>query len=93
MAASARVGDPSAHGGAIAGPGVESVQIGGLPAAVAGDLHTCPLSWGPVPHGSTPFPTGSATVLMGGRPALRTGDLSSCGAPVAGGAPNVLIGG
>jgi uncharacterized Zn-binding protein involved in type VI secretion len=72
---------------------VATVLIGGLPAAVAGDLHTCPLAWGLVPHASTPFALGSATVLIGGRPALRAGDLCGCGAPIAGGAANVLIGG
>jgi uncharacterized Zn-binding protein involved in type VI secretion len=93
MAIAARVGDLSAHGGVVIGPGVPTVLIAALPAAVAGDLHTCPLAWGLVPHATTPFPVGSATVLVGGRPALRAGDLCACGAPVAGGAPTVLIGG
>lgn len=93
MSMAARVGDPSGHGGAVSGPGMPNVLIGGLPAAVAGDIHVCPLAWGVVPHAATPFPTGSATVLIGGRPALRMGDLSSCGAPVATGMPTVLIGG
>jgi uncharacterized Zn-binding protein involved in type VI secretion len=69
------------------------VLIGGQPAAVVGDLHICPLSWGVVPHAVTPFVKGSATVLVGGRPALRAGDLSGCGAPIAGGLPTVQIGG
>ena len=68
-------------------------SVGGLPAAVAGDLHTCPVVSGVVAHASTPFLAGSATVLVGGRPALRAGDLCACGAPIAGGAANVLIGG
>jgi uncharacterized Zn-binding protein involved in type VI secretion len=93
MSIAARVGDLSAHGGVVAGPGVSTVLIGGLPAAVAGDLHTCPVVSGVVAHASTPFPVGSATVLVGGRPALRAGDMCACGAPIAGGAANVLIGG
>lgn len=93
MAFAARVGDLSAHGGLVSGPGVSNVLIGGMPAAVAGDLHTCPLAWVLVPHAVTPFTVGSATVLIAGRPALRTGDLSGCGAPIAGGLPSVLIGG
>lgn len=93
MLPAARVGDLSGHGGVVTGPGVATVLIAGQPAAVVGDLHTCPLSWGTVPHATTPFPLGSASVLVGGRPALRAGDLSTCGAPIAGGAPNVLIGG
>jgi uncharacterized Zn-binding protein involved in type VI secretion len=93
MSIAARVGDLSAHGGVVVGPGVSTVLIGGLPAAVAGDLHTCPVVQGVVAHASTPFLAGSATVLVGGRPALRAGDLCACGAPIAGGAASVLIGG
>ena len=93
MSIAARVGDLSAHGGVVVGPGVPTVLIGGLPAAVAGDFHTCPVVSGVVAHASTPFLAGSGTVLMGGRPALRAGDFCACGAPIAGGAANVLIGG
>jgi uncharacterized Zn-binding protein involved in type VI secretion len=64
------------------------VLIGGLPAAVATDIHVSSLSVPP-----TPFPKGSATVLIGGRPALRVGDVSASGGAIVGGAPNVLIGG
>ncbi|HTE52272.1 MAG TPA: PAAR domain-containing protein [Kofleriaceae bacterium] len=92
MSIAARVGDLSAHGGVVAGPGVATVLIAGLPAAVAGDLHICPLVTG-APHATTPFPVGSATVLIGGRPALRVGDLCACGAPIASGAVTVLVGG
>ena len=93
MANAARVGDLSAHGGVVSGPGVPTVLVGALPAAAAGDLHTCPLAWGLVPHATTPFPAGSSSVLVGGRPALRAGDLCLCGAPIAVGAPTVVIGG
>jgi uncharacterized Zn-binding protein involved in type VI secretion len=89
----ARVGDLSAHGGVLSGPGVPTVLIAGLPAAAAGDFHTCPLAWGLVPHAVMPFPVGSTSVFVGGRPALRAGDLCLCGAPIAGGAPTVVIGG
>jgi uncharacterized Zn-binding protein involved in type VI secretion len=92
MPAAARVGDLSNHGGSIVGPGVATVLIGGMPAAVAGDIHVCVLP--PVSHQPTasPFPMGSATVLIGGRPALRVGDACICGAMAAVGAPTVLIG-
>lgn len=93
MIPAARIGDLSGHGGSVSGPGMPSVLIGGKPAAVAGDMHTCPLAWGLVPHAVTPFPSGSKSVFICGKPALRAGDLSSCGAPIAGGAANVLIGG
>jgi uncharacterized Zn-binding protein involved in type VI secretion len=88
MANAARVTDPSTHGGVVTGPGVPTVLIGGLPAAVMGDLHACSQ-----PHPPTPFSLGSATVQIGGRPALRMGDVCGCGAAAVLGAPTVQIGG
>lgn len=92
MPAAARVTDLSTHGGTIVGPGVATVLIGGLPAAVATDQHVCALP--PPNHVPTasPFPMGSATVLIGGLPALRVGDSCLCGAAPAVGAPTVMIG-
>lgn len=92
MPPAARVGDVSNHGGVITGPGVMTVLVGGMPAAVAGDLHVCSIP--PPAHAPTvsPFPMGSATVLIGGRPALRTTDPCACGAMAAVGAPTVMIG-
>lgn len=91
MPAAACVGDITTHGGTVSGPVVATVLIGGKPAAVAGDLHACPL---PPQHGpsASPFPAGSATVLIGGRPALRAGDTCLCGAAPLLGNPTVLIG-
>lgn len=91
-APAARVGDPTAHPGVISGPGVPTVLIGGQPAAVVGDMHTCAIPSPAGPHPPTPFPKGSLTVLIGGRPALRVGDIAGCGAPIVSGAPTVLIG-
>jgi uncharacterized Zn-binding protein involved in type VI secretion len=93
MPPAARVGDPTAHPGTIAGPGVATVLMGGMPAAVAGDLHTCAMPPTAGPHPPSPFPPGSGTVLVGGRPALRVGDVSGCGAPIVSGAFTVLVGG
>ena len=92
MPAAACVGDISNHGGTITGPGVATVLIGGKPAAVAGDLHVCPIP--PPGHVPTvsPFPMGSATVLIGGRPALRVTDSCLCGAMAAVGNPTVVMG-
>jgi uncharacterized Zn-binding protein involved in type VI secretion len=91
MPPAARVGDQTVHGGAVVGPGVATVLIGGAPAAVLGDLHACAIP--PPSHvPSTPFTMGSPTVLVGGRPALRVGDPAGCGASVAVGAPTVMIG-
>jgi len=93
MRPAARVSDPTGHPGTVAGPGVPTVLIGGLPAAVAGDMHACAMPPTAGPHPPNPFPMGSATVLIGARPALRLGDVSGCGAPIIAGAFNVLIGG
>lgn len=91
MPMSARVGDPTTHGGQVVGPGVATVLIEGAPAAVMGDMHACVIP-SPPPHPpATPFTLGSATVTISGRPALRQGDLCGCGATVAMGAPTVVI--
>jgi uncharacterized Zn-binding protein involved in type VI secretion len=92
MPAAARVTDTTTHGGTIVGPGVSTVLIGGMPAAVVGDNHVCSLP--PTGHQptSSPFPMGSSTVMIGGMPALRTGDSCICGASAAVGCPTVIIG-
>ncbi len=41
MPPAARITDPTAPPGTIIGPGVATVLIGGLPAAVLGDNHAC----------------------------------------------------
>jgi uncharacterized Zn-binding protein involved in type VI secretion len=93
MPPAARVGDPTGHPGVVAGPGVATVLVGGQPAAVVGDMHTCAMPPLAGPHPPAPFPMGSTTVLIGGRPALRMGDVSACGAPIVMGAPTVIVGG
>ena len=93
MPPAARITDLSGHPGIITGPGVPNVLIGGLPAAVLGDLHTCAMPPLEGPHPPTPLIKGSFTVLIGGRPAVRMGDLAGCGAPIVLGHFTVLIGG
>ena len=94
MPPAARIADPTTHGGVIVPPGVPTVLVGGLPAAVLGDPTTCPAQWSPgVPHGSPVVTGGSSTVLIGGRPAARLGDGTGCGAVLVQGCPTVLIGG
>lgn len=93
MPFAARVLDPTGHPGVITGPGVPNVLIGGLPAAVVGDLHTCSMPPLAGPHPPSPIVKGSFTVLIGGRPAARMGDLAGCGAPIVFGFPTVDIGG
>ena len=92
MPPAARVTDTTTHGGTIIGPGVPTVLIGSMPAAVATDQHVCPIP--PPAHAPTvsPFPMGSGTVLIGGMPALRTSDTCLCGAGAAVGEPTVIIG-
>ncbi|WP_213450304.1 PAAR domain-containing protein [Rhizomonospora bruguierae] len=93
MPPAARVGDPTGHPGAVGGPGVPTVLIGGQPAAVVGTTHACAFPGLP-PHPPTPIvPPGCPTVLIGGMPAARLGDLTGCGAPIVMGCPTVLIGG
>lgn len=74
-------------GGPIVGPGVPTVLIGGLPAAVFGDQAVCVA---PVPD---LISKGSATVLLGGKPAARVGDSTAHGGLIVLGCPTVLIGG
>lgn len=92
MAGAARVGDITNHGGSVVGPGALDVLIGGMPAAVAMDMHSCALP--PNTHQPTvsPFPVGSTTVLINGKPALRSGDACICGASVVVGEVTVIIG-
>ena len=91
MAAAVRIFDSTTHGGTVTGPGVPTVLIGGMPAAVSGDLHICSLPPNIHPV-STPFLGGSSTVLISGKPALRTTDTAGCGAAVVVGEPTVMIG-
>jgi uncharacterized Zn-binding protein involved in type VI secretion len=91
----ARLGDITATGDAITGPGVPNVLIGGLPASVVGDMVSGAACTGAITMGSM-------TVLIAGRPAARvtsmvTGANPATGVPVSTtvsmGAPTVLIGG
>ena len=91
MPAAVRVGDSTVHGGVVTGPGVATVLIGGMPAAVLGDMHACAIP--PPAHVPvTPFTAGSSKVLIGGMPAVRVGDSAGCGASAAAGYPTVMIG-
>ncbi|MCJ7738730.1 MAG: PAAR domain-containing protein [Anaerolineae bacterium] len=91
----ARVGDTTASGDAITGPGVATVLIGGMPASVVGDMVSGAACVGSIAMGSV-------TVLIGGRPAARITSQVAGANPVTGvpvstvggvGAPTVLIGG
>ncbi|HET9278887.1 MAG TPA: PAAR domain-containing protein [Flavitalea sp.] len=78
---------PTPHvGGPIIGPGVPTVLIGGLPAAVVGDIAMCA---GP----PDTLLKGSSTVMISGRPAARLGDSTAHGGSITLGFATVLIGG
>lgn len=73
-------------GGPIVGPAVPTVLIGGVPAAVVGDMCVCA---GP----PDTIVKGSTTVLIGGKPAARMGDQTAHGGVIVQGAPTVQVGG
>jgi len=73
-------------GGPVVGPGVPTVLIAGMPAAVVGDSLVCV---GPPDS----IIKGSATVMINGRPAARMGDTTAHGGSIVVGCPTVMIGG
>jgi uncharacterized Zn-binding protein involved in type VI secretion len=73
-------------GGPVIGPGVPTVLIGKLPAAVLGDNATCVGPPDAIVQGST-------TVMIGKKPAARLGDTTAHGGKIALGLPTVMIGG
>jgi uncharacterized Zn-binding protein involved in type VI secretion len=77
----ARLGDLTATGDVITGPGVPNVLIENIPAAVVGDLVSGAACVGAITQGSP-------TVLISGRPAARvtsmvTGANPATGVPVS----------
>ena len=64
MFPAARLGDMTATGDPITGPGVPTVFIENLPASVVGDMVSGAACQGSITQGSP-------TVLIGGRPAAR----------------------
>lgn len=73
-------------GGPIIGPGAPTVLIGGMPAAVVGDMCVCT---GPPDS----IVKGSSTVLIGGKPAAILGSNTAHGGVIVAGAPTVMLGG
>lgn len=73
-------------GGPVIGPGVATVLIGKMPAAVVGDNLVCV---GP----PDVIVKGSSTVMINKRPAARMGDTTAHGGSVVIGCPTVMIGG
>ncbi len=73
----ARLGDMTATGDAITGPGVPNVLIEGVPASVVGDLVNGAACVGAITQGSP-------TVLISGRPAARVTSMVSGANPATG---------
>ena len=73
----ARLGDLTATGDAITGPGVPNVLIENFPASVVGDLVNGAACVGAITQGSP-------TVLIGGRPAARVTSMVSGANPASG---------
>ena len=73
-------------GGPVLGPGVPTVLIGRLAAAVVGDQAMCV---GPMDR----IEMGSFTVLIGGKQAARVGDPTGHGGVIVQGFSTVMIGG
>ncbi|MCB0575239.1 MAG: PAAR domain-containing protein [Saprospiraceae bacterium] len=73
-------------GGPVVGPGAPTVLIGGVPAAVVGDMCVCV---GP----PDTIVKGSTTVLIGGKPAAVLGSNTAHGGSIVAGAPTVMLGG
>lgn len=81
----ARVGDMTATGDAITGPGVPTVLIAGQPASVMGDLVSGAACVGSIVMGSP-------TVLIGGRPAARLTSQVAGANPVTGVPVSTVVG-
>lgn len=73
-------------GGPILGPGIPTVLIGSMPAAVKGTKCFC---LGPPDS----INAGSTTVKIGSKDAARLGDPTAHGGVILQGCPTVLIGG
>lgn len=72
-------------GGPVTGPGAPTVLIGGMPAAVMGDMCTCV---GP----PDTIVKGSATVMIGGKPAAYLGSQTAHGGAIVLGCFTVMVG-
>lgn len=81
MAASARVGDPSDHGGVIITSGQNNtVRNEGKNIAVQGALHSCPQQG----HGTTPITAITTRTRINGKLIVTTGAVAGCGAIIQG---------
>jgi uncharacterized Zn-binding protein involved in type VI secretion len=75
------LGDKSDHGGTIveSGQGDNKFIVNGIPVAVEGALHSCPILW-PTPHGTTPIKAITIKSVKNGKLIVTQGAKAECGA-------------
>lgn len=83
MAAIARLGDASNHGGHII-TASSDVKADGIGVARQGDSHQCPISG----HGTTPLTAITTKTKVNGRLVITVGAHAGCGATIVAGSPN-----
>lgn len=72
----ATLGSPSSHGGTITVPGQVTVLATGLPIAVAGAMHSCPI----IGHGTKPVTPITTKTFVAGKLVVTFGATAGCGA-------------
>lgn len=90
MAAVARIGDITSHGGTLAPPVSTDVLTNGRGTAFIGTTVYCPTGF-PFPHGPTKVITGKMDVLVNGKPCAHVGSLTSCTAVVVTGSNDTEV--
>lgn len=80
----ARLGDKSSHGGTII-TATSTVSVNGMPMALEGDLHSCPIKY----HGVTPLKSVTTGTDANGKKIITAGAIAGCGAVIVAGSPNV----
>lgn len=79
------LGSKSSHGGIII-TATGGFTVNGIRAAVAGDLHLCPISG----HGTKALISSSTNTSLG-KSILKVGDRALCGAVITTGPVNALV--
>lgn len=84
MAAVARLGDASDHGGTIISAS-SNTKANGMGIARQGDQHSCPISG----HGITPLTATTTKTYVEGQLVITVGATAGCGAHITQGSPTV----
>ena len=88
MAKIARLGDPSNHGGSIVDTNADdTVLANGIPVAVDGAQHSCPITG----HGTTSVSPIAIKTSVNGKLVITVGAQAGCGAIISDGSPNVFV--